>query len=100
MFPLGKRCGIDGPVSRSVKRRSSILLSFSLFSVCSVYIIFWWGKIRFQFSKALWEFQYRYGGLPRQIDDAKALQAIADSIVSAAGVHKDVITAVPGGLIA
>ncbi|KAK7469090.1 E1 ubiquitin-activating protein aos1 [Stygiomarasmius scandens] len=48
---------------------------------------------------ALWQYQFVHGTLPKQPTDTVTLQSIADSLLSDAGVNKQVLTAIPSDLI-
>ncbi|THV05209.1 hypothetical protein K435DRAFT_816488 [Dendrothele bispora CBS 962.96] len=47
---------------------------------------------------ALWQYQSIHGALPKQLTDTAALQSIADSLLSDAGVNKQVLTTTPPDL--
>lgn len=54
----------------------------------------------FSIAKAVWEFQSLHGGsLPDSSEHADELEAIANKLLSAADVNKQVATAIPRTLI-
>ena len=48
---------------------------------------------------ALWEYESQRGSLPDDVAQVSELEGIANALVAAADVHKDILTNVPRTLI-
>jgi hypothetical protein len=95
-LPCPKRYATSGLHSLKDKQKRLILPSSSLFWVIS--LAFPLPSLNHVFV-ALWEYQKVHGQLPTGPADVAELQPIANAMISAADVKKQVLETIPSGLV-